>query len=106
MIKNWQIGRAILIGGGAVYLWALLPTNIRPQVPNNPLHKSEQTVTVDVDHADETQVPWRATGTVTAACKPPLLMRPFEGDAKTVRVLLRHQDRIVANVIMKCPTHP
>lgn len=102
MIKNWQIARALLIGGGTIYAWALLPTSIKPQIPNNPMHKSEQTITVDVDHANETQVPWRAAGSVQSACKAPLFMRPFEGDAKTVRVLLKFQNRIVADTVVKC----
>ncbi len=103
MLKNRHLAGAVLMGGGFYWLWAAVPASIRPVIPANPMHKSEQTITVQVDSAAETQVPARAAGQITHACEPSLFLRPIEGPATTVRVLLQYQTSIVGDVVIKCP---
>lgn len=91
------------MGGGFYWLWAAVPASLRPVIPNNPMHKSEQTITVDVDSPSETTLPARAAGPVTDACRPSLFLRPLEGNAKTVRVLLRYNTSIVGDIVVTCP---
>jgi hypothetical protein len=103
MDKKW-IFRGLMIAGG-IYVWALIPVNIRPQIPRNPIRKSEQTITVNVDSPNETHVPWDAAERVQAACRPPVLLRPFEDNAATVRVLLRYRTNVVEDVHLKCAAY-
>lgn len=100
---NWTWIRRGLLLAGVIYAWALIPLGFRPQVPNNPIRKSTQMITVDIDTPDETGVPWHAAGQVENACKPPVLLRPFEQSATSVRVLLRYKTKIVHDVIVPCP---
>lgn len=91
------------MGGGFYWLWAAVPASLRPVIPNNPVHKSEQTITIEVDSPTDNQVPPRGVGQINDACKPSLFLRPLEGQAKTVRVLLQYKTTVVGDIVVTCP---
>lgn len=91
------------MGGGFYWLWAAVPASLRPTIPNNPMTKSEQTITVDVDSPSESGIPPRAHGEIMNACKPSLFLRPIEGQAETVRVLLRYKESVIGDIVVPCP---
>lgn len=99
---SWTLARRLFVVAGAIYLWGLVPLTIRPRIPHSPFQKNTQTIVVDVDSPAETTVPWRAAGAVADGCHAPVLLRPFESDADSVRVLLRYREKIVTDTTIKC----
>lgn len=86
---KWEWFRRLLVIAGAVYVWALLPVSIRPQIVDSPLKKSEQTITIDVlDKGGK--MPLDAPGRIRTACRAPWPLRPIMSSADSVRVILRY----------------
>lgn len=87
---------------GVGFMWRALPDSIRPSFIKNPVHKSEQTITVDVGSAVNPTV-LASNHSVTVACDVPDWMHPIEGRPSSVHVLMRYRGAIVGDTTLPCP---
>ena len=82
MNKKWILRGLIVLG--AVYAFALIPANIRPQWTASPLRKPNQTITVKAGTDYEPRV--------EHACRTYWMLRPLLGSAQEVRMITTTDD--------------
>lgn len=103
MIKVRHILTTGLVLGGCAYSWNLIPAQYRPHVAKSPVHKSEQTITVDVTDPNVRSI-GPGNHSFRVACDVPDLLHPVEGKPSSVHILFRYAGTIVGDTTMPCPS--
>lgn len=92
---DWKMGRRILAGLGIIYVFALIPSSIRPRWTASPFAKPDQTITIQA--ATSTGFPPADyKSKIASACKANTLLRPVMGSAKNVHVIYEWNGQPVA----------
>jgi hypothetical protein len=95
MLWKWPTFRRILLVAGLLYIAALIPTSLRPDLSTNVLRKSDQTVTIE-----QGMNPHIVGKQLHRACRPAWLLRPVMGAARSVDVIVTlHGEPISAHTV-------
>lgn len=102
LIKVRHVLGTAIFAAGCVWCWNVVPNEFRPSVANSPLHKSAQTITVDVASPTSLVVD-PSNHTFKVACSVPTMLHPVEGKPQSVHILFRYAGTIVGDTTMPCP---
>lgn len=97
---SWTWGRRLLVVGGVVYAFSLIPSSIRPSWSAAPLRKPDQTLTV----AQGTSLK-DVNARIKSKCTAAWLFRPVMGSAKHVQVVVENNGKTVSAKDFNCAVY-